>query len=104
MPCVNSRGPMGVPIIAFILLTVSSVISDDSCSSLFTLFLSVTAQGVKLAPPARVRVGWERHVGITGEVLGMNTFGASAPPRELQHEFGFEPDRVVAAANEQLGR
>jgi transketolase len=49
-------------------------------------------------------LGWERYVGTTGQVIGMKTFGASAPLKELQRKFGFEPDRVVAAAKEQLGR
>jgi transketolase len=49
-------------------------------------------------------LGWERYVGATGEVIGMKTFGASAPLKELQRKFGFEPDRVVAAARKQLGR
>src|SRR5262249_46857873 len=40
--------------------------------------------------------GWERYVGATGEVIGMKTFGASAPLKELQKKFGFEPDKVVA--------
>jgi transketolase len=48
-------------------------------------------------------LGWERYVGPTGCVIGMKTFGASAPLKELQRKFGFEPDRVVAAAKEQLG-
>jgi transketolase len=47
-------------------------------------------------------LGWERYVGSTGQVIGMKTFGASAPLKELQRKFGFEPDRVVAAAKEQL--
>jgi transketolase len=34
----------------------------------------------------------------------MHTFGASAPLKELHRKFGFEPDRVVAAARELLGR
>jgi transketolase len=34
----------------------------------------------------------------------MRTFGASAPLKELQKKFGFEPSRVVAAAKQQLGR
>jgi transketolase len=46
--------------------------------------------------------GWERYVGTSGQVVGMNTFGASAPLKELQRKFGFEPDHVVAAAKEQL--
>jgi transketolase len=48
--------------------------------------------------------GWERYVGDTGRVIGMKTFGASAPLKELQRHFGFEPDRVVTAAKELLGR
>jgi transketolase len=46
--------------------------------------------------------GWERYVGERGRVIGMHTFGASAPLKELQKKFGFEPDQVVAAANEVL--
>jgi transketolase len=48
--------------------------------------------------------GWERYVGTEGKVIGMHTFGASAPLKELQRHFGFEPDRVVAVAKELLGR
>ncbi len=46
--------------------------------------------------------GWERYVGAKGRVIGMNTFGASAPLKELQKKFGFEPDQVVAVAKELL--
>jgi len=48
--------------------------------------------------------GWERYVGTTGRIIGMKTFGASAPLKELQRKFGFEPDHVAAAAKEQLGK
>ena len=48
--------------------------------------------------------GWERYVGNTGRVIGMKTFGASAPLKELQRKFGFEPACVVATAKELLGR
>ena len=48
--------------------------------------------------------GWERYVGDEGRVIGMNTFGASAPLKELQKKFGFEPERVVATAKEMLSR
>ena len=49
-------------------------------------------------------LGWERYVGATGRVIGMSTFGASAPLKELQRKFGFEPERVAAVAKELLGR
>jgi transketolase len=48
--------------------------------------------------------GWERYVGSSGDIIGMRTFGASAPLKALQKKFGFEPERVAAAARELLGR
>ena len=48
--------------------------------------------------------GWERYVGSQGRMLGMNTFGASAPLKELQKKFGFTVDAIVAAAKETLRR
>ena len=48
--------------------------------------------------------GWERYVGAEGRVVGMQTFGASAPLKELQKKFGFVPERVAAIAREMLGR
>ncbi|MCI0549095.1 MAG: transketolase [Candidatus Rokubacteria bacterium] len=48
--------------------------------------------------------GWSRYVGAEGESIGMHTFGASAPLKELQKKFGFTPDRVLAAARAQLAR
>jgi transketolase len=48
--------------------------------------------------------GWERYVGESGRVIGLKTFGASAPLKELQKKFGFEPENVVAVAKEILGK
>jgi len=42
--------------------------------------------------------------GNEGRVIGMRTFGASAPLKELQKKFGFEPDHVAAAAKELLAK
>ena len=49
-------------------------------------------------------LGWERYVGLTGHIIGMKTFGASAPLKELQKKFGFVPEKIVAAAKEQLSK
>jgi transketolase len=49
-------------------------------------------------------LGWDRYVGPSGRVIGMQTFGASAPLKELLRNFGFEPERVVATVKEMLGR
>jgi len=48
-------------------------------------------------------LGWDRYVGTAGRVIGMETFGASAPLKELQRRFGFEPERIVDLAREMLG-
>ena len=48
--------------------------------------------------------GWERYVGPGGRVIGMHTFGASAPLKALQQEFGFTVENVVSAAKAQLER
>jgi len=43
-------------------------------------------------------VGWERYVGLDGVMIGMRTFGASAPLQELQKKFGFTPEQIAATA------
>ncbi|MEO8266108.1 MAG: transketolase [Ilumatobacteraceae bacterium] len=63
-----------------------------------------------LLPEVRARVaveeastfGWHRYVGTDGAVIGMHTFGASAPLQALQTKFGFTPDKVTDAARQQL--
>jgi transketolase len=65
-----------------------------------------------LPPAVRARVsveqastfGWERFVGTDGAIIGMNTFGASAPLKDVQRKFGFTPDAIVAACRDQLSR
>jgi transketolase len=61
---------------------------------------SVTA---RIAIEQASTFGWERYVGSIGRVIGMKTFGASAPLKELQKKFGFEPAQVCALAKELLG-
>jgi transketolase len=63
-----------------------------------------------LPPAVKARVsvemaavfGWERYVGMTGHMIGMHSFGASAPIKALQKHFGFTLENVVAAAKEQI--
>jgi transketolase len=49
-------------------------------------------------------LGWDRYVGPKGKIIGMRSFGASAPLKDLLPKFGFGPDYVVAAAKQLLGR
>jgi transketolase len=48
--------------------------------------------------------GWSRYTGMDGAILGMKTFGASAPLKVLQQEFGFTTSHVVEAAKAQLAQ
>jgi transketolase len=48
--------------------------------------------------------GWAKYVGAAGKTIGMRSFGASAPLKDLVRKFGFTPKQVVAAAKEQLAR
>lgn len=47
-------------------------------------------------------MGWRRYTGLRGHIIGMRTFGASAPLKELQHKYGFMSERIVDAAKEQI--
>jgi transketolase len=49
-------------------------------------------------------LGWDRYVGPKGKMIGMHSFGASAPLKDLLPKFGFGPDYVVSAAKQLLGR
>jgi transketolase len=47
-------------------------------------------------------MGWSKYVGLAGRSIGMKTFGASAPYKDLMKRFGFTPEAVAAAAREML--
>ena len=63
-----------------------------------------------LPPAVKARVsveqaatmGWERYVGSTGEMIGMHSFGSSAPLKDLLKKFGFTPEKVLEAAQNQI--
>ncbi len=48
--------------------------------------------------------GWERYTGVKGKILGMRSFGASAPLKDLLKKFGFSVENVLAAAREVMGK
>jgi len=49
-------------------------------------------------------IGWDRYVGRCGDVIGVHSFGASAPIKDLLKKFGFVADKVVEAAESQIAR
>jgi transketolase len=59
---------------------------------------------VKVAIEAAVRQGWDEIIGSDGVFVGMTSFGASAPAKELYKHFGITPEKVAAAALSRLGK
>jgi transketolase len=59
---------------------------------------------VKVAVEAAVRQGWDEIIGSDGAFVGMTSFGASAPSKELYKHFGITPEKVAAAALSRLGK
>jgi transketolase len=57
----------------------------------------------RIAVEAAQGDGWYKYVGLDGRVLGMSSFGASAPGPKLMAHFGFTPERLVEAAGALLG-
>ena len=47
-------------------------------------------------------MGWDKYVGTTGEIIGMHSFGSSAPLADLLKKFGFTPEKVLEAAKRQI--
>ncbi len=57
---------------------------------------------VKIAIEAAVRQGWDRFIDAKGTFIGMHSFGASGPAKELFKHFGITSDAIVAAAEAEL--
>jgi transketolase len=79
----------------------------------FELFLAAPAAArqavlgrapVKVAVEAGVRQGWDEIIGADGTFIGMTSFGASAPYKDLYRHFGITAEAVAAAALSKLGR
>jgi transketolase len=56
----------------------------------------------RISVEAGIRLGWEHYVGLTGIIIGMETFGASAPGPVLYEKFGFTIEKIIEAAKELL--
>jgi transketolase len=75
--------------------------SQDAAYKESVLPSSVTARvSIEMA----ATLGWDRYVGPKGKMIGMHSFGASAPLKDLLKKFGFDADAVVTAAKQLLGK
>jgi len=58
----------------------------------------------RVSVEAASAMGWDRYTGRDGAVIGMHSFGSSAPIKDLLKKFGFAPDKVLEAARDQIAR
>jgi transketolase len=58
----------------------------------------------RIAVEAGSVFGWERYVGLDGKILGMNTFGASAPINVLMEKFGFTSQNIINTVRKLIGK
>jgi transketolase len=65
---------------------------------------SVLPSGItaRVAVEAAAPLGWDRYAGLTGEIIAMRSFGASAPIKDVMRHFGFTTEHVVEAALAQV--
>jgi transketolase len=62
------------------------------------------AIGARVAVEQAATIGWDRYVGRHGAVVGMRTFGTSAPLKDVLTKFGFTPEHVVGVARAQIAK
>ena len=58
----------------------------------------------RISIEAGIKLGWEHYVGLSGKIIGMDTFGASAPGPVLYEKFGFTESKIIEAAKIMLNR
>ena len=62
------------------------------------------ATTARISVEAGIKLGWEHYVGLQGKIIGMDSFGASAPGPVLYEKFGFTESKIIEAAKSLLGR
>jgi transketolase len=74
----------------------------DSQSDEYRESVLPAAVTARVAVEAAVKDGWYKYVGLDGVIIGMTTFGESAPAKELFAYFGFTVDKVIEAVNSAI--
>jgi transketolase len=86
------------------LVSMPSTNTFDAQDSVYKESVLPAALTRRVAVEAGARDGWWKYVGLNGEVVGIDHFGASAPAKELFQQFGFTPDKVVEALGKVLDK
>ena len=86
---------------------VETVVVSMPCAELFdkqdiTYQEEILGDKPRIAVEAASKFGWEKYVGLTGDIIGMDGFGASAPAAELYKYFGITAEEVVDAVKDAL--
>ncbi len=82
--------------------TPRDIVDDDKHERRFQSCQSRLPDLADLRSPPFARACCRRYAGLDGAVIGMHTFGSSAPLKDLLTKFGFTPEKVLAAAMKQI--
>jgi transketolase len=102
--CVRAREQLAAEGVRVRVVSMPSWELFDEQSSAYRDEVLPPGVTARVAVEQAAALGWERYVGPRGTILGLRTFGRSAPQRDLQDVFGFTVERIVAAVKEQRRR
>ena len=88
---------------------INVVVVSMPCSELFDeqpidYQEKVLGSAPRVSVEAGAKFGWERYVGLNGDIIGMDGFGASAPANKLYEYFGITKEEVVDSVKNLLGK
>ena len=86
---------------------IETVVVSMPCAELFdkqdiTYQEEILGSKPRIAIEAASKFGWEKYVGLTGDIIGMDGFGASAPAAELYKYFGITTEEIVDVVKDAL--
>ncbi len=102
--CISAIGPLAAAGIQARVVSMPSWELFEQQSQAYRDSVLPPSISARVAIEQASTLGWSRYAGECGAVLGMTTFGMSAPLAVLQQEFGFTTERVVAAARDQVAK
>ena len=101
-PCVEAQKLLAAEGIAARVISVPSFELFDAQSDDYKESVMPKSVRARVAVEAAATFGWHKYVGLDGEVIGLDHFGASAPYKLLFKEYGFTAENVAAAAKNTL--
>ncbi|MBI1900614.1 MAG: transketolase [Planctomycetia bacterium] len=102
--CVAAQEKLSAEGIGSRVVSVPSMELFDEQDQAYKSAVLPPALAARVAVEAGVRQSWDRYLGLAGRFVGLRTFGASAPYKDVYQHFGLTVENVVAEAKQAIGR